>query len=791
MADLEFEDEESLDFYFKCKDLEGNPSEAETSNTIQIKKIIDIVVSNIDNEIEGHDWDIDAKKSEKDILKADLEREDDESEKSKIEKKIKGIDNEINYLIELKENAENLKSSLIPIQTKIESIKTDELEVYASNIERLVDSLEETEYNLDYAIEVGSITVHTLLIEKMEMLNDLYYYYDRNITKTEESRDLKNDYIIERKRKEKKDMESSKKKYAELEKIDGISYARYINDLKFQIDNIEEDIAELVYLETLEDMEYRKELFEAKLGIKEEYLLDIGDLIIQIEERIGFAQRSEHLTLENELKKILQRAEAFKSDIESEIDGLKIDIAETAGDITSFKLNRDAFTSGKQPIFEIELIINIGRIDDLNQEIIADTSGNGILVSQVSAKLLGNTSELTTIGINKLRESAYNDTDDITTIEMYYINSTSDIQIEEMEFTFVLEPGQLSLLNITADDISLYLVDELTWKKTKIITQSIVEDQNVTIHSVIYGAGYYALAYQIANGSNDHNSTGNETGPGIDDGDLCEPEWECGEWGICIEGASIRECRDNNNCSIDNNTRIDEQECEIDPKPTCSDGIKNGDEEGIDCGGSCPELCPGVDIPSYLPVEEKKSPAILIILVLLVILAAISAMYKINPDLVRSVLHIEKGQSKKSKLRMILLDKIVKKMFYYEDLDQIKNDDSIKGESQESISYIIQVVQYVLSNIDKKVGYKNVVQLMVEQGWDAEDAASTVGYITTRYVYYQMKEYGFTSTESPDERAMIKEMFASEGHDEEIIIHAMNMLEDENAGSKRKDKSTS
>jgi hypothetical protein len=27
--------------------------------------------------------------------------------------------------------------------------------------------------------------------------------------------------------------------------------------------------------------------------------------------------------------------------------------------------------------------------------------------------------------------------------------------------------------------------------------------------------------------------------------------------------------------------------------PTCNDGIQNGDEEGVDCGGSCPEPCSG------------------------------------------------------------------------------------------------------------------------------------------------------------------------------------------------------
>lgn len=37
------------------------------------------------------------------------------------------------------------------------------------------------------------------------------------------------------------------------------------------------------------------------------------------------------------------------------------------------------------------------------------------------------------------------------------------------------------------------------------------------------------------------------------------------------------------NCSSE-----DDNDNVIEPEPTCSDGIQNGDEEGIDCGGSCP-----------------------------------------------------------------------------------------------------------------------------------------------------------------------------------------------------------
>lgn len=34
------------------------------------------------------------------------------------------------------------------------------------------------------------------------------------------------------------------------------------------------------------------------------------------------------------------------------------------------------------------------------------------------------------------------------------------------------------------------------------------------------------------------------------------------------------------------------------PAPTCNDGIQNGDEEGVDCGGSCPDSCDTVDEPT-------------------------------------------------------------------------------------------------------------------------------------------------------------------------------------------------
>ena len=43
--------------------------------------------------------------------------------------------------------------------------------------------------------------------------------------------------------------------------------------------------------------------------------------------------------------------------------------------------------------------------------------------------------------------------------------------------------------------------------------------------------------------------------------------------------------------------------------PTCSDGVQNGDETGIDCGGGCQKLC----TPESLPIVEKGDPRVLLV----------------------------------------------------------------------------------------------------------------------------------------------------------------------------------
>ncbi len=71
----------------------------------------------------------------------------------------------------------------------------------------------------------------------------------------------------------------------------------------------------------------------------------------------------------------------------------------------------------------------------------------------------------------------------------------------------------------------------------------------------------------------------------------CTPNPECGEWQECINGTQTRICKDLNQCNPDEVASTESQSCVVEIKETCFDRIKNQNETGIDCGGSCEKKC--------------------------------------------------------------------------------------------------------------------------------------------------------------------------------------------------------
>jgi|GEM_PF-3253908 len=69
-------------------------------------------------------------------------------------------------------------------------------------------------------------------------------------------------------------------------------------------------------------------------------------------------------------------------------------------------------------------------------------------------------------------------------------------------------------------------------------------------------------------------------------GELCVERWECSEWSFCnTTSVQYRTCRDMSRCGTQFSAPDTQQNCQPE---TCRDGKLNQDEEGIDCGGSCP-----------------------------------------------------------------------------------------------------------------------------------------------------------------------------------------------------------
>src|SRR3989344_1552362 len=95
----------------------------------------------------------------------------------------------------------------------------------------------------------------------------------------------------------------------------------------------------------------------------------------------------------------------------------------------------------------------------------------------------------------------------------------------------------------------------------------------------------------------------------------CVESWSCTSWGECLlNGKQYRTCTDVNNCKKSKSLPKEEEPCRF--IPSCFDGLKDGDETGIDCGGSCKE-CLNLETPGFIQEDIRPVTYVLLILTLL------------------------------------------------------------------------------------------------------------------------------------------------------------------------------
>lgn len=96
------------------------------------------------------------------------------------------------------------------------------------------------------------------------------------------------------------------------------------------------------------------------------------------------------------------------------------------------------------------------------------------------------------------------------------------------------------------------------------------------------------------------SSGGGGGGGGASAGFVCNHEWKCSDWSQCENGLQSRQCTfvqvaqrfQDSNCQSILNAPATSQNCVVTNQlalsaETCSDGIKNQNEIGVDCGGIC------------------------------------------------------------------------------------------------------------------------------------------------------------------------------------------------------------
>jgi len=92
---------------------------------------------------------------------------------------------------------------------------------------------------------------------------------------------------------------------------------------------------------------------------------------------------------------------------------------------------------------------------------------------------------------------------------------------------------------------------------------------------------------------------------------ICELDWQCESWTECADGKQTRKCALvqvpafllDDKCP-QFNVLEQSRSCESPLKESCSDGIQNQNEEGIDCGGVC-EPCAVQETAQIVPEKEE------------------------------------------------------------------------------------------------------------------------------------------------------------------------------------------
>lgn len=248
------------------------------------------------------------------------------------------------------------------------------------------------------------------------------------------------------------------------------------------------------------------------------------------------------------------------------------------------------------------------------------------LVVNLGGQLLDGETKTIYIEDNGFKDLCVKDAD-ITSVDEISSDCTGE---KEYDFTSCLGSGT----TVTIDSVHCFDEGEIIWFKG--LEHSGVRGKQDPDASDDTGGGGSSSSEGSSGGGTTFTITTTEDITLDTTNPNCEENWMCGDWGTCLSiGIQSRSCIDDNACGTAETKPDVEKECGYNH---CADGVQNGDEKGVDCGGSCGACTKASGASILLNPEKGPNPlfAIPSMLLLVTLIAIISLRHsKMNHKTVK------------------------------------------------------------------------------------------------------------------------------------------------------------
>lgn len=173
---------------------------------------------------------------------------------------------------------------------------------------------------------------------------------------------------------------------------------------------------------------------------------------------------------------------------------------------------------------------------------------------------------------------------------------------------------------------------------------------------------------------------------------VCTEKWECSEWTTCIDEMHTRKCIDKNSCGSTEYKPIENESCT--PIQSCFNGIKDGDETGVDCGGSCGS-CSKIEQPTTIKGLDSR-----ILIALGITIATLALVVVALRKQLKKIIDAIIAYGKKKKQPIYLSESQKQKLLNILFGIQDTIDTAEIEKAQLSINQLIQLYFMELLNID-------------------------------------------------------------------------------------------